>query len=38
VVNQPDEIPLGELMKKELGEDRQFNLLHADLVVDSFQI
>jgi hypothetical protein len=37
VVNQPNEIQLGKLIKKELGEDNQFNLLDADLVFDSFQ-
>ncbi|KAL1492197.1 hypothetical protein ABEB36_012680 [Hypothenemus hampei] len=36
-VGQPNEVDLGEIISKEIGEDSQFNLLNTDLVVDSFQ-
>ncbi|KAL1490310.1 hypothetical protein ABEB36_013026 [Hypothenemus hampei] len=36
-VGQPNEVDLGEIITKEIGEDSQFNLLNADLVADSFQ-
>ncbi|KAL1492817.1 hypothetical protein ABEB36_010999 [Hypothenemus hampei] len=36
-VGQPNEVELGEIITKEIGEDSQFNVLNADLVVHSFQ-
>lgn len=36
-VNQPNEIELGKIIAKELGEESQFNLLNSDVVYDSFQ-
>ncbi|KAL1516139.1 hypothetical protein ABEB36_000060 [Hypothenemus hampei] len=36
-VGQPNEIDLGEIISKEIGEDSQFNLLNTDLVCYSFQ-
>ncbi|KAL1492285.1 hypothetical protein ABEB36_012759 [Hypothenemus hampei] len=36
-VGQPNEVDLGEIITKEIGEDSQFNLLNADLVSYSFQ-
>ncbi|KAL1492870.1 hypothetical protein ABEB36_011047 [Hypothenemus hampei] len=36
-VGQPNEVELGEIITKEIGEDSKFNLLNADLVAYSFQ-
>nr|XP_033336892.1 uncharacterized protein LOC117226539 [Megalopta genalis] len=36
-VGQPDEVELGEIIAKELGDHSKFNLLSPGLVADSFQ-
>ncbi|XP_076377871.1 uncharacterized protein LOC117226539 [Megalopta genalis] len=36
-VEQPDEVELGEIIAKELGDHSKFNLLSPGLVADSFQ-
>lgn len=36
-VNQPNEIELEEIIKREIGNDSMFNMLNVDLISDSFQ-
>ncbi|XP_031634299.1 uncharacterized protein LOC116347724 isoform X1 [Contarinia nasturtii] len=36
-VNQPNEVRLGNIIARNLGEHSQFNLLNSELVADSFQ-